>query len=94
MNDTELSWLGYSRDEIIGRKKFSDLITASSLELFKKSFPIFKERGFVHDLEFEMIRKDGSILPVLLSATAIRDEQGNYVMSRSSIFDITHAQAG
>jgi PAS domain S-box-containing protein len=89
INDTELSWLGYSRDEIIGRKKFSDLITASSLKFFKESFPIFKERGFVHDLEFEMIRKDGSILPVLVSATAIRDEQGNYVMSRSSIFDIT-----
>ncbi len=89
INNTELSLLGYSRDEVIGRKKFSDLLTASSLDFFKKSFPLFKERGFVHDIEFDIIRKDGSTIPVQVSATAILDEQGKYVMSRSSLFDIT-----
>ena len=36
-----------------------------------------------------MVRKDGTILPVLLSATAITDSAGNYVSSRSTIYDIT-----
>ena len=89
INDTELSWLGYPRDEIIGEKKFSDVITPDSLEVFTREFPGFKERGTVKDLEFEMVRKDGTTFPVLLSATAITDRSGNYLMSRSTMFDIT-----
>lgn len=89
INDTELRWLGYPRDEIIGRKTFSELLTADSLKIFAKNFPVLKERGWVKDLEFEMIHKDGSIFPVLLSGTAIKDPDGNFVMSRSSVFDMT-----
>lgn len=89
MNDTELTWLGYSRDEVVGKKKFSDIVTAASLETFKANFPAFKERGWVKDLEFELVRKDGWSFPVLLSATAMYDETGAYVMSRSTVYDIT-----
>ena len=89
INDTELRWLGYSRDEIVGKVRFRDFLTSNSLKLFEEKFPVFKERGWVSDLEFEMIRKDGTLLPVLLNATAIKDSDGNYVMSRSTIFDNT-----
>lgn len=89
INDTELRWLGYARDEIIGKVTFRDLLTTNSLKLFEEKFPTFKERGWISDLEFEMVCKNGDILPVLLNATAITDSDGNYVMSRSTIFDIT-----
>ncbi len=89
INDTELSWLGYSRSEIIRKKKFSDLITPGSIKTFNESFPVFKERGWVKDIEVEMLRKDGTTLQVLLSATAINDADGNFVMSRSTMYDIT-----
>ena len=95
VNDTELQWLGYSRDETVGKVAFQDLLTADGLKTFETNFQSFKERGWVSDLEFEMVRKDGTILPVLLNATAINDDNGNYVMSRSTIFDITaRKQAG
>jgi PAS domain S-box-containing protein len=90
INDTELKWLGYHRDEIIGIMKFSDLITDYSLKIFEDAFPRFKVLGEIHELEFDMIRKDGSILPILLSATTITDKDGNFLMSRSSIFDIAY----
>ena len=89
INATELSWLGYARDEIIGKKKFTDLLTAQSVETFKKNFPALTKHGYVNNLEFEMIRKDDTILPVILNATAVKDASGNYLMSRSTIFDIT-----
>jgi len=89
INDAELLWLGYSREEIIGKKKFSDLLSAESTEVYKLSFPALKERGWVRDLEFEMVRKDGTIMPVLLNATALKDSGGNFLMTRSTIFDIT-----
>jgi PAS domain S-box-containing protein len=89
INDTELQWLGYDRDEIIGKKSFADLITPESMEVFHNNFRIFKEQGHVDGLEYLMLRKDGSSMPVLLSATAIRDKQGKYVMSRGVLLDIT-----
>jgi PAS domain S-box-containing protein len=89
INDTELSWLGYSREEIIGKMKFADLLTPASIQTFSENFPTFKARGWIRDLEFDMVRKDGSNLPVLLSATAITDQQGRYLLSRSMIIDLT-----
>ncbi|MFM2312701.1 MAG: hypothetical protein RLZZ04_1977 [Cyanobacteriota bacterium] len=88
INDTELKMLGYGREEVLGRK-FSDLITAESLSIFQQNFPIFKQRGWINDLEFEFIHQDGTLLPVSLSATAIQDEAGNFVMSRSVVIDIS-----
>jgi PAS domain S-box-containing protein len=89
INDTELSMLGYRRDEVIGKLKIDDLLTEDSLELFQRIFPRFKEQGRICDLEFEMIRKDGSIFPVSISATAVYDTDGNYKMSRSVVVDIS-----
>jgi PAS domain S-box-containing protein len=89
INDTELRWLGYPPDEIIRKKRFSDLVTEQSQQTFHENFPRFLKQGWVNDLEFEMVRKDGSILPVLLSATAVYDDNGNFLMSRSTVYDIT-----
>ncbi len=89
MNDTELAWLGYTREEVLGRMKFSDIITADSLKVHQQVFPEFKARGWVRDLEYELVRRDGTVMPVSLSATAIKDEAGHFLMSRSTVFDIT-----
>ncbi len=89
INDTALSWLGYTREEMVGRRVYGDICTPESLQLFHDNFPRFKIEGKVDGLEFEWVRKDGTRLPVLLNATAIRDSQGNYVASRSTVYDIT-----
>jgi PAS domain S-box-containing protein len=81
INQTELAMLGYSRKQIVGKKKFFELLTPESQQIFQTHLPTFKQRGWVRDLEFHMIRKNGSILPVSLSATAVKDEAGNYLMS-------------
>jgi PAS domain S-box-containing protein len=89
MNQTELDWLGYTRAELVGKKKLIELFTPQSQKIFGANFPKFMSQGWIKDLEFEIVRKDGSILPVLVNATAINDEQGKYIMSRSTVFDIT-----
>jgi PAS domain S-box-containing protein len=89
INDTELFWLGYTRGEIIGKMNFASLLTPGSLTSFHENFPRLKAQGVVRDLEFDIVRKDGTILPALLSATAINDSAGNYLSSRSTMYDIT-----
>lgn len=89
INDTELKWLGYTRDEVINKKKFSDLLTPESLLLFQENFPKFKEQGWINNLEFQLICKDGKILTASINSTALKDNAGNYLMSRSTLFDIS-----
>jgi PAS domain S-box-containing protein len=85
INATELAWLGYRREEIVGRRSFADLLTPAGLEKFQTNFALFKERGSVRDLLFDLVCRDGSLLPVVLSATAVRDGAGAFVMSRSTM---------
>jgi PAS domain S-box-containing protein len=87
INQTELDMLGYTGEEIIGKKIFSDLLTCESKQTFQENFPLFKKRGWVKELEFEMVCKDGKVLPVILNSVAVKDAKGDYLMSRSSIFD-------
>jgi diguanylate cyclase (GGDEF)-like protein/PAS domain S-box-containing protein len=92
INNTELNWLGLRREEAIGRP-FLEFLTESGKASFHEHFPEFLETGDLRDLEFELVRKDGTSIPVLVSATDIRDEQGKLVASRSTVFDITERKA-
>jgi PAS domain S-box-containing protein len=89
INDTELKWLGYTREEIVNKIHVQDLLTEKSIEMYRKNYPLFKKNGKIEDLELDFIRKDGTIMPALVNATAIYDSNGNYVRSRSTIIDHT-----
>ena len=89
VNATEVSWLGYSREELVGRKKFTDLLTPEGVKVFAEADLAIKEQGMASNLECKLVRKDGSILPVLLSVTATKDEAGNIRSSQAAVFDLT-----
>jgi two-component system, NarL family, sensor histidine kinase UhpB len=89
INDTELGWLGYQRHEIIGVKRFADLVTPEGAELFRANFPRFLEQGRICGLEYQMVRKDGSRFPVIVNAEILRNDDGSYLMSRGMVFDNT-----
>jgi diguanylate cyclase (GGDEF)-like protein len=88
MNQTELGWLGLTLDKALGRP-FSDFLTDDSREIFRQKFPEFARDGVIKDLEMELVRGTGTPMPVLISATVVRDEAGRFVMSRSTVFDNT-----
>lgn len=89
INETELRWLGYTAEEIVGKKNIADVLTPFSLRIFRSNWPVFLEKGVIRDLEMEFVRKDGSVFPVLIGATALLDEQGNFRMTRSTVYDMT-----
>jgi PAS domain S-box-containing protein len=57
--------------------------------VFEEAFSRLKRHGRIRDVEFEMLRKDGSAFPASVSAIAINDDDGNFLVSRSTLFDIT-----
>jgi PAS domain S-box-containing protein len=88
INDTELKMLGYRREEVVG-EKFTKLLASESLPVFEQIFFQLKRYGWVRDVEYQMLRADGTKLPVLLNGTAVKDEDGNFLMSRATLFDIS-----
>ena len=69
INDTELGWFGYQRDEIVGRMKVTDLMMPESVETFRQNFPSFLAQGRISELEMVFRRRDGSTFPALVSAS-------------------------
>lgn len=87
VNNTWLLMLGYERDEVIGKMKLTELLTNDGLKKFQDTFPEFKRKGSVKNLDYDLKRKDGTLLPVLINATAIYDKDGNFLRSRSIVRD-------
>ncbi len=92
-NDTGLRWLGYTRDQVIGKMHATDILAPQSHPTFEALFPRLKAEGSLSDVEVEFRRSDGSTLPVLVQATAIYDGEGNYVRSHHTARDITARRA-
>lgn len=92
INDTELGWLGYTREEVLGKLKFLDLITEESQKRFLQLFPAFIITGHVRDEEFEMVCKDGSLLPVLINSNANYNENGEFINTTAYVVNITNTK--
>lgn len=89
INTTELNWLGYSREEVIGQLRFTDILTPESKRRFDVLFPLYLKTGVIKDFIVDITRKNGTVFPVLLSANAVNDAAGNLSQSRATILDYT-----
>lgn len=79
MNQTQLDWLGYTRDEMVGKPlDLSKIIHEDSDQLFSEFFPRLIQDGYIANVELNMIGKDGEIFPVLINSKAIFDEDGSF----------------
>ncbi|MCK6393799.1 response regulator [Zoogloea sp.] len=87
INDTELDWLGYTRDEIVGKRRMVDFLSPSAIEIFRNHFPRVRAGEKLHELPLELISRNGDTLPVLLSASAVFDDTGRFVCTRSALID-------
>jgi PAS domain S-box-containing protein len=88
INDAELGWLGYARDEVVGKLRITDLMPRHELDRFEQNFARLRERDALQDLEYEMRRKDGTTFPVLVNVVAIKDTDGQFVRSHTSVFNV------
>jgi PAS domain S-box-containing protein len=89
INDTELQWLGYEREEVVGRLHFSEVTLPSRVPLLQERMQRLLQEGVLGGAEYEMRRKDGSVFHALLSSAAVRDAQGHFVHSNTTVVDIT-----
>ena len=81
--------LGYTREEVIG-KKLTDFFTPESRNYAEqKIFPTFLEKGFIKDVPYQFIKKNGNIIEIQLSAITDIDEQPQTFRSLAVSIDVT-----
>lgn len=88
MNETLLSWLGYSRKEVVD-KMYVDKLLIGAAEVFGDGSSRLKAEGTISDVEFQMVRKNLSSIPVILNARVIPGLKGRPITVRCSLFDNT-----
>lgn len=93
VSDVWLTTMGYQREEVLGRRS-SEFLTAESRALaVSEILPRFFRDGFVRDVEYQMVRKDGARIDVRISAVLERDAAGEPVGSFAVLFDITRSKS-
>ena len=84
-----LEHLGFERNEVIGRRVIDFMTEASRRYVEEFTIPEYFRTGYVKDVPLQLIRKNGEVREVLLTATAERDERGEIVRSLAVMMDIT-----
>ncbi|MBF0467892.1 MAG: response regulator [Desulfamplus sp.] len=89
VSDYWLEVLGYERKDVIGRKTTKFLTDRSGVYATTTVIPEFFKTGFVKDISYQFVKKNGETIETLLSAIAERDKEGNILRSLAVLTDVT-----
>lgn len=92
INALELAWLGYSRGEVVGKRKLTEFLTPASQELLLQKQFLSGMHSAVTDLGLELIRRDGTCMPIMLSSVPYVDNFGKLLKQRALVFDMRASQ--
>src|SRR5688572_26528385 len=94
VNATLLGWLGYDRDDLVGRRRFSDLLTVGGRLYHETHFaPLLQMQGEARGIALELRAADGTRLPVLVTSTLRSGDDGQPMLIRTTIFDARDRRA-
>jgi len=88
VNPAWLETMGYKWEEVIGHC-FSEFMTPESALLIKTRFAKFLAEGAIHDYQFDMIQKDGTVFTVSYDGKIGYDELGHFKQTHCIFEDIT-----
>lgn len=80
--------LGYTRDEVIG-ESFSKIMHPDSLPHAIQTVHDLVRDKITRNREFKMVKKDGTIIDIVINSSSITDEHGNFVRSICILNDVT-----
>ncbi len=90
VNQTFLTWTGYRREDLVGRKLFRDLLTAGGKIFHETHYaPLLQMQGMVREIAVDLVCADGSRLPALINSVVKKDAAGRPYLIRTTIFNAT-----
>ncbi len=88
VNGRWLGEMGYSRDEVVGRKIDFAMTPESTNAALHTIVPQFWRDGNVRNVEYQYVKKDGTVIDVILDSTVMNDPAWGQV-SLSTVRDVT-----
>lgn len=92
VNNAWLRLLGFKKEEVIG-KSFGEFFLPERKEHFAFDFPHFMHKEEILGVEFEMVKKDGSVILVHFNGKIAHDKDGNFQQTHCIFQDITEHRA-
>lgn len=87
-NATLSRWLGYELAELIGHKRFPDLMPMGARVFLQTHWtPLLQMQGSVSEVQLDLLHKDGRRIPMMLSA--IRRERNGVVQDEIAVLMAT-----
>jgi len=94
INATLLGWLGLQRDEVVGVRRFADLLTMGGRLYHETHFaPLLRMQGEINGVALELATADGGRLPVLVTSTLKTGGDGHPLLVRTAVFDARERRA-
>jgi len=94
VNGTFLSWTGYDRAELVGRRRFSDLLAPGDRIFYETHVaPLLRLQGHAREIAVEIVGRTGARLPVVVNSVLKRDASGAPIVIRTAAFDATERRA-
>ncbi|SFJ38184.1 sigma-B regulation protein RsbU (phosphoserine phosphatase) [Amycolatopsis sacchari] len=94
INARLLGWLGYRREEVVGRLRFADLLTVGGKLYHETHFaPLLRMQGELGGVALDLVAVDGTRLPVLVTSTVKTGQDGTPVLIRTTLFDARDRRA-
>jgi PAS domain S-box-containing protein len=88
VNRTFESWTGLERTDLIGKKRFSELLSGGGRIYHETHYaPLLRMQGQVREIALEIVRADRSRLPVLVNSTLVDGPDGEPRLIRTTVFD-------
>lgn len=88
INNAWLRTLGYQREEVIGQW-FGNFLFTDYVSEFEKNFPTFKKRGYVKDVQFKIMHKEGHFLEITFDGSIAYSAAGTFERTYCVFHDIT-----
>ncbi|MFJ3831229.1 PP2C family protein-serine/threonine phosphatase [Streptomyces sp. NPDC090046] len=94
INTTLLDWLGLNREAVVGRMRFTDLLTVGGKLYHETHFaPLLRMQGEIGGVALEIKKADGVRMPVLVSSTVKHGATGEPLLIRTTLFDARDRRA-
>lgn len=88
VNQAVLDMLGYSREELTGNN-FRNILLPDCRDHFEKNLSRLRDGGEIQDVEYGMLKKDGSAILVFFKGKIQLDSQGDFLGIHCMLQDIT-----
>lgn len=94
VNQTFLTLTGYGQSDLVGRRRFVDLLTAGGRIYHETHYaPMLQMHGTAREIALDVVCADGRRLPVLVNSVLERDPSGTPTVVRTAVFDATQRRA-